>query len=334
MDSSNLISVIVPVYKVAQYLDRCVVSIIRQTYTRMEIILVDDGSPDECPVMCDNWASKDCRIHVVHKPNGGLSSARNAGIRHSHGAYIAFVDADDWIEPDYLETLYQLVTQHHADLALCSIYDYRHPEHMVKPLPNRTCSGHDFFVEALQQDDWHYIVAWNKLYARKLCPTNMFPEGKIHEDEFVFHLTALHADTVVTSSRPLYHYMVNESGIMHADYSIRNLDRLEATLNRLDYIVQHHDRDCYSHIVRQIRREFIVDSTNLPWHNAEVRHRLRDFAKRYNVYGNTIIPYLSGESARFTAAIGKRPMLAIYWLGLHRKTRMLIRRTAKKLLRR
>ena len=119
--STPLISVIVPVYQVEQYLDRCVSSILEQTYDHLEVILIDDGSPDSCPRLCDEWAEKDPRVRVIHQENGGVSSARNAGLDAATGDYIAFVDSDDAIRPNYFETLYALLTEHQAELSICKM---------------------------------------------------------------------------------------------------------------------------------------------------------------------------------------------------------------------
>ena len=117
---STIISVIVPVYKVEQYLDRCISSILQQTFEKFEVILVDDGSPDRCPLMCDEWAKRDERVKVIHKKNGGLSSARNAGIDIAKGRYINFVDSDDWMEKDALSYLYELRNRFDADFSMAS----------------------------------------------------------------------------------------------------------------------------------------------------------------------------------------------------------------------
>ena len=119
MNKNVKISIIVPVYKVEKYLDKCVNSIVGQTYKNLEIILVDDGSPDNCPAMCDEWAQKDSRIKVIHKKNGGLSSARNAGLDACTGDYIGFVDSDDWIEPDMYEYLLNIGMKNNADVSRC-----------------------------------------------------------------------------------------------------------------------------------------------------------------------------------------------------------------------
>ena len=118
----DLISVIIPVFKVEDYIDECIISVINQSYKQLEIILVDDGSPDKCPELCDSWATKDNRIKVVHKCNGGLSSARNAGLDIARGDYISFVDSDDYIAPDMILNLYKCIIQNKTDISACKIY--------------------------------------------------------------------------------------------------------------------------------------------------------------------------------------------------------------------
>ena len=119
--SLELISVIIPIYKVEEYLDHCIKSIVEQTYRKLEIILVDDGSPDKCPLKCDEWAERDGRIRVIHKKNGGLSDARNVGMSIATGSYISFIDSDDWISPDFYEKLYRSITESNAQIAASGI---------------------------------------------------------------------------------------------------------------------------------------------------------------------------------------------------------------------
>ena len=122
VSKNPLISIIVPVYNVEEYLDKCVESIVNQTYKNIEVILVDDGSPDNCPKMCDDWAKKDKRIKVIHKKNGGLSDARNKGIDESKGEYLSFVDSDDYITDNYVELLYNIISKEHADISMAKQY--------------------------------------------------------------------------------------------------------------------------------------------------------------------------------------------------------------------
>ena len=182
--NDSLISVIVPVYKVEEYLDECVQSLINQTYTNLEIILVDDGSPDGCPQMCDDWAMRDARIKVIHKKNGGLSDARNAGLDICTGDYVAFVDSDDWIKPEMYRYMYDAIKREKADICACNI---------ISCYPNRevswggkayTVGDSETMLDRLYSDSAFPVCAWNKLYRRELWQEFRFPVGKICEDAF------------------------------------------------------------------------------------------------------------------------------------------------------
>ena len=173
------ISVIVPIYKVEAYLERCVRSLCHQTYKNLEIILVDDGGPDNSGQMCDAMALQDSRIRVIHKKNGGLSDARNAGIEQATGDYIAFVDSDDWYDPTMLEVLYQLCQRNDAQIAECS-YRSIYQDHVQA---ETSCSGallEMTSAQAIESNlDWKYCkpVAWNKLYRRDVVGDIRYPVG-------------------------------------------------------------------------------------------------------------------------------------------------------------
>ena len=176
------LSVIVPVFKVEKYLDRCVNSILSQTFTDLELILVDDGSPDNCPAMCDAWAEKDSRVKVIHKENGGLSSARNAGVAAAQAEYIAFVDSDDWVEQDFLKTLYEAAVVYGADMVQCNYQTVSQHETVPVMSPGFMLYEQDnmknLLEEMAQTNVKHlYNSRWTKLYradiakeAVKLCP--------------------------------------------------------------------------------------------------------------------------------------------------------------------
>lgn len=232
-----IISVIVPVYKVERFLAKCVDSILNQTYPRLEVILVDDGSPDGCPAICDDYARKDNRVRVVHQQNGGLSAARNAGLDIAGGEYIAFVDSDDYIQPDAYEKLFHALGDAEADLAVCN---YRWVDTAGNTLPDAQTPitdgvliGRDDAVRPLGQDNnWYWVVAWNKLYKRRLFDTVRFPVGKLHEDEFVIHRILLQCERVACVSDALYNYVQHQSGITRSGYSLRRLDGAEALFDR------------------------------------------------------------------------------------------------------
>lgn len=224
-----LISVIVPVYKVKPYLSQCIDSILRQTYLNLEIILVDDGSPDDCGIICDRYAIKDKRIKVFHKQNGGLSDARNYGIALSTGDYLGFVDSDDWIEPDMFEVLVNAVEENEADLAICSCFCEYSERTVVKTFIDKKFLNICDLVKALLLGDINNGV-WNKLY-RKSCFFNlMFPKGHVYEDVATTHKLFLQAETGVTLSKPLYHYRMNRIGSIT---QVRSLDNL------IDYWLAH-----------------------------------------------------------------------------------------------
>lgn len=240
-----LISVIVPVYNVERSLDRCVRSITEQTYRHLEIILVDDGSPDECPRMCDEWAGRDDRIRVVHKPNGGLSDARNAGLNVMHGDFVAFVDSDDYVEPDYVDRLHAGIAD--ADMSVCSII-CEDSDGKVRqgsePIVEKqdAVSSEEYLRRALL--DWRLVVAWNKLYAASIWNQLRFPVGRIHEDEYVLHQVVDQCMSINVLPDELYHYVSTDSSITHSGFSIRNLDRLEALARRLEYCISKNYRQC------------------------------------------------------------------------------------------
>jgi len=237
MENKEVISVIVPVYKVEPWLDRCVESIVKQTYQNLEIILVDDGSPDNCPAMCDAWAEKDSRIKVIHKENGGLSSARNAGMAAATGTYIGFVDSDDWIHPDFLTAMYWGIRENKAQIAACGVC-LIHPGEKEPKADSTSALGVFSAEEALAtvlRGETFRAVAWNKLYEKTLLKEEFFPVGKYHEDEFFTYRILAKAERLVYVNAPLYFYFQRPGSIMRSA-SIRHLDALDAYLERLEFL--------------------------------------------------------------------------------------------------
>lgn len=233
-----LISVIVPVYKVEPYLYCCVDSIVKQTYTNLEIILVDDGSPDACGSMCDIWAEKDSRIQVIHKENGGLSDARNAGIALATGEYICFVDSDDWLEPEFLSVLYQRIIDTGADIAECAT---RLVDESGNELRCRGVASDESFsrLQALRRlvlEDGIYQTVWNKLYRRDVIEGILFEKGKCNEDDFWTYQIFDRANLLTATNRPLYNYLQRGNSIMGVGYSLKRLDGLEARFRRMEYL--------------------------------------------------------------------------------------------------
>lgn len=210
------ISVIVPVYKVEAYLPRCVESLLSQTYKDFEIILVDDGSPDTCPAMCDAYAKKYSNIHALHKGNGGLSDARNAGMTAAKGEYVTFVDSDDYVHPAYLEMLMQGIRQG-ADFSVCGfteVYDGNGIEDLDTSRISAACvNAKEGLVEILYQG-FHDVSAWGILLPASLARKYPFPKGKLFEDLYTTYKFYLAAETVAFIRVPLYYYFQRKGSIM------------------------------------------------------------------------------------------------------------------------
>ena len=226
-----VISVIVPVYKVEPFLHRCVDSILAQTFSDFELILVDDGSPDSCGDLCEEYARKDARVHVIHQKNGGLSAARNTGIdwafANSDSRWLAFVDSDDWVHPAFLQTLYQTAQRTLCKLSVCGFY-----RTSGEDFPE----NQDYAIDSMSADDYYCgqlhegvtAVAWNKLYHKSLFKTLRYPIGKLHEDEFTTYQAMYQTGMVGVTPARLYAYYQNPEGIMRSQWNPRRMHVLEA----------------------------------------------------------------------------------------------------------
>lgn len=225
-----LISVIVPVYNVEEYLDRCVTSIVNQTYKNLEIILVDDGSPDHCPQMCDNWEKKDSRIKTIHKENGGLSSARNAGIKAMHGKYVCFIDSDDYMETEAVYTMYALLNSDNYDICVCNMkYLSKNGRLMYKGrCKDASISGKDVMKSFFEGNVFDPYSACNKLYKVSIIRENnlFFDETILWGEDFPFnyHFFKL-VKKVVSTNDGLYNYIENRDGSITDGISCGKVNR-------------------------------------------------------------------------------------------------------------
>lgn len=235
----NLISIIVPVYGVEKYLNKCVESLINQKNVEIEIILVDDGSPDKCPEICDLWAKKDQRIKVIHKENGGLSDARNAGLKIAKGQYIAFVDSDDWIDYSLYHTLLETLKRTKSDIASCKIEKVWENKE-IPFIENNSCEyklydSEKALTELITDGDVQQVV-WNKLYRRNVLSDILFEVGKYNEDEFWTYQVLGNANRIVVVDYVGYYYLQRNSSIMGSAYSLKRLDAVEAKVRRQEYL--------------------------------------------------------------------------------------------------
>jgi len=241
------VSVIVPVYKVEKYIYRCVDSILGQTFSDFELVLVDDGSPDRCPAICDEYAAKDPRVHVIHQENGGLSAARNAGIdwafANSNSQWISLIDSDDWVHPEYLEQLLVGATQTELPICICGYAETGGEDPIVIPeqLTLETWRTENFFT----QHNVNAVVAWGKLYRKDLFKNIRYPLGKVHEDEFITHRLLFQSDTLAVIPAPLYCYYQNPEGITKVPWNPTRLHALEALEERIAYFQAYGNKTLY-----------------------------------------------------------------------------------------
>ena len=229
-----LISVTIPVYKVEKYLRKCVDSVLCQTYTELEILLVDDGSPDNCAAICDGYAAKDKRIKVIHKPNGGLSDARNAALDVMTGQYVSFVDSDDFIAPDAIETLFSALVRTGADIAVGNMKGVNEAgeisDYYVPAAAEKVIEGEELPSPLLQP------CAPNRLYKKDIFSDLRYPKGKLYEDVFIYHKILAKTNKMVFTGTTVYYYLVRSGSIMHGEYNIRFTDIIDALKSRCEWL--------------------------------------------------------------------------------------------------
>lgn len=267
------VSVIVPIYKVEAYLNKCIQSILAQTYEKLEIILVDDGSPDNCPAMCDAWAAKDSRIQVIHKENGGLSDARNAGLKVATGEYVAFIDSDDYIAPDFIQKLFDALITGGADIAECAteFVDEAGTVLRSRNAADVSCMGREEALRRLVLEDGVYQTVWNKLYCRDVIAGILFETGKYNEDEFWTYRIFDRMEKLAVVREPLYYYLQRRGSIIGVGYNIRRLDGLEARYFRMIELQKYKSLACMT------RQNLLMDCL---WHYQSASRVLEGEEKR------------------------------------------------------
>ena len=233
----DIVSIIVPVYKVENEIDRCIQSILNQTYTSIEIILVDDGSPDKCPEICDAYAKQDKRIKVIHKENGGLSDARNVGLDVAKGEYIAFIDSDDWVEDSFIEQLLTNLISTNSDISICGytlVNENNQKRHYSAQKDLELLENEEALRELFTQEKFGCMV-WQKLYRKELFKDIRFPVNKLYEDVAVSLPLFIKSKQCVISNKELYFYFQRNSSIVNSRFNKNKLDMLEFIQNMIDY---------------------------------------------------------------------------------------------------
>lgn len=236
---NDLISVIIPVFKVENYLRDCVESVIAQTYSNLEIILVDDGSPDSCPIICDEFAKKDSRIKVLHKGNGGLSSARNAGLAICTGDFVEFVDSDDIIDINMIKKLYDALKETNADISCCRYYKSTNIyNNLNTSTDNISVYSNLEILQDLYCNRLQNVICWNKLFKKSLFQQIHFPVGKVCEDIFTTYKVFYEATKITKISYVGYFYRDTQGSITNT-FNARRLDSLIAYKECNDFFISH-----------------------------------------------------------------------------------------------
>jgi Ss-1,4-galactosyltransferase len=335
--NQDLISIIVPIYNVESYVEQCIASLTAQTYERLEIILVDDGSTDGSPAICDAWAEKDPRIMVIHKQNGGLSDARNTGIEAAHGEYLMLIDGDDYILPMTCERLRQIAHKFDADIVISNlIYVYPDGTHKYyrpeEPHQCMCCTGEEAFAEYFKTFRFDFMIAPTKFYRRELFFSSeriRFPFGRLGEDVYTNYRLLYEANKVGVTSEAFYCY-VQRSGSITSNYTPRFIrDLIDCTKGYLEW-----GADKPLHIQKLLERGSFRDFFYLQWKiddigmNKELRHDMDEFylfiqSRTYGVLNNEYM----GKSLRMKYLIYCLRLYPVFlflrkvFVGIHKALR-------------
>lgn len=300
---NELISVILPIYNVELYLEECIESVIRQSYKNLEIILVDDGSTDQSSNICDEYAKIDNRIKVIHKENGGLSDARNAGIFASSGSYIALVDSDDLVAQDFIAELYECCINSNAMIAACEYSKFSNKEEIIAPNAwaiSQILSGRELIKQIYQGQAGAFgFVAWNKLYDRKLFDTIQYPVGRIYEDTFTTYKLFLSSNQIALVNKPLYFYRIRPESIMSTKVSLKKVkDGVDADASVVKYFYENQDYEILPYVSSYFcRQTFLTYYKIIPKVNSDEKAEAKQYLK--TVYRQTW-NYCRKSSMEFT----------------------------------
>lgn len=284
--ANTMVSIIIPVYNVEQYLVQCVESILAQTYQNLEIILVDDGSTDDSGRLCDALAQRDHRIRVIHKPNGGLSDARNAGTKACNGAFVFYLDSDDYLEQDAISALVRIQEESHAEVVIGNyFYTYSDHEDIAQPDTGTIQKYNRKEAISLLMQGKLQTFAWGKLIRADIAKRHLFPVGKLFEDHFWTHLVFQDCETVVYSSKPVVHYRQRGNSISYT-FNLKRLDILEGWRERIVFLQQE-----YPDMVEAYLHRCAGDTVSLAWlvltrmkkHKKQGFLKLREFTEEYHL---------------------------------------------------
>lgn len=253
--NSPLISIVIPAYNTARFLDKCMVSVCAQTYRNIEVLLINDGSTDETPALCDAWAAKDTRVRAIHQLNQGLAEVCNVGVKSARGELIGFVDSDDWIEPRMFEELYQSMFKHQSDIAICSVLLETESGELVRkegPKKEKLRDARTALKKILI-DKSEKSYRWNKLFVKTLFDGIIFPKNRVFEDLNTVHKLYAKAMRVSYTGTYLYHYIQRAGSIIGVVKPQTEIDYFIANIDRFDFVMAYSELTSWERRMLRVR---------------------------------------------------------------------------------
>ena len=292
---SEKISIIIPVYNVEKYLDRCVQSVLNQSYTNLEVILVDDGSSDGSSRLCDLWAEKDARVRIIHQENRGVSAARNAGLDAATGEYLGFIDSDDYIAPDMYEKLYRSLRENNAEISVCGFYFVDENGTMLAedrnlglPIKDQVVTGLDI-LKAMQtaKRGVFFVFSWNKLYQKQLFSDVRFPAGKLSEDTYVLCRILEQCNRISCISDICYYYVQRSGSYMHNRNCLSYLHEAEARFEHMRFFSKRglFENAAHAYCDAGLKlQDAIARRKDMPECSAELNEAFQTFRNNFQYY--------------------------------------------------
>lgn len=315
----HLVSVVIPVYNVEQYLRRCLDSVIGQTYKQLEIILIDDGSTDASGAICDEYALKDIRIQVFHTENQGLSNARNTGVSYAQGEYLAFIDSDDYIAEDMIEVIYDRIMRDESDLVICNFLRVNNagkvlPENADSPILDEKLNTEEALNKLCGSMCWYYVTAWNRLYRTELIREIPFPPNQINEDELIAHYLLGSCKSVSCVKKPLYYYVQSNDSITRGKYTIERLNAVTAMWDRCRYAAEHQMNQLAESSMDRGMFLYYEGYSKLDRNNEVVKKRFRQLHVQSKVAYNSINKAALTNKKKFLYLLFRLSDQLYYWL--------------------
>lgn len=311
---TDKVSIIVPIYNIEGYIERCIKSLLKQTYRKIEILLINDGSTDMSQKICEKFVDNR-RVFLINKNNGGLSDARNFGLKFAKGRYVVFIDGDDYVQPDYIEKLYESITQNHAQVSVCGYNDVTEDGEVLKVTQvnelkkQKVITGIELLRNFYRPGGVVNQVVWNKMFDLSLFSNVQFPKGRYYEDGFIIAPLFWNVERISIVRIPLYNYVQRDSSIMHTSLSTKKIqDSKDSYKFRLSFF-KDKNIDLYQLAAKDYKgwiRKFVTDNPNI---STELKEQLQTEYRRYYSIGqendikHKVMNWMANKDLSFMAKI-------------------------------